>query len=490
MFTDPQPNTVAEPFISDNFVLENEPARALYFDYVRDLPIVDYHNHLPPNEIAEDKRYASMTEIWLKGDHYKWRAMRANGVSEDLITGDSDDWTKFVAWAKTVPYTMRNPLQHWTQMELKHPFGIDDLLTEQNARSIYDSCNEQLQNTLTARALLNAHNVQVVCTTDDPTDDLRYHRQFAAEGQALKLFPTFRPDSLLPANTDTWRQNVARLTAISGVAVTNLDSLLEALISRIDAFHELGCRASDHGLERLPPVSERTTALEVACKQLLDGQLAPDAQTVALLQGYVLLELGRQYAKRGWVQQFHLGALRNVNTRLLNRLGVNVGGDSMGDWSQTERLGRFLDALDRDGQLAKTVLYNLNPADNESFATMIGNFQSGDTSGVSTPGKIQWGSGWWFLDQKDGMEKQLNTLSNMGLLSRFIGMVTDSRSFLSFSRHDYFRRILCNLIGQDIQRGLLPNDLPWLGQLAANISYHNTVDYFGWDVSATKSNRY
>ncbi|HEX9956428.1 MAG TPA: glucuronate isomerase, partial [Fibrella sp.] len=254
---------------------------------------------------------------------------------------------------------------------------------------------------------------------------------------------------------------------------------------------ELGCRASDHGMERMPPISERTTALESTCKQLLEGQTSPDSQTVDLLQGYVLLELCRQYAKRGWAQQFHLGALRNVNTRLLDRLGVNVGGDSIGDWSQTQLLGRFLDALDRDGQLAKTVLYNLNPADNETFATMIGNFQSGDSqSGSTTPGKIQWGSGWWFLDQKDGMEKQLNTLSNMGLLSRFIGMVTDSRSFLSFSRHDYFRRILCNLIGQDIQRGLLPNDLPWLGQLAANISYHNTVDYFGWDVSATKPNRY
>lgn len=481
MLTDPLLNTATEPFISDNFVLENEPARALYFDYVRDLPIVDYHNHLPPDEIAGDKRYANMTEIWLKGDHYKWRAMRANGVPESLITGDSNDWDKFMAWSKTVPYTMRNPLQHWTQMELKNPFGIDELLTGDNARYVYDACNEQLQSHLTARTLLNGYNVQVVCTTDDPTDDLRYHSQYAAEGQALKMFPTFRPDTLLPANTDAWRQQVAKLTALSGIAVTDLDSLLEALISRIDAFHELGCRASDHGLERLPPVSERTTALETACKQLLAGQ-APDVQTVDLLQGYVLVELSRQYAKRGWIQQFHLGALRNVNSRLRNRLGVNVGVDSMGDWSQTERLGTFLDTLDRDEQLAKTVVYNLNPADNESFATMIGNFQSGYAQSGSIPGKIQWGSGWWFLDQKDGMEKQLNTLSNMGLMSRFIGMVTDSRSFLSFSRHDYFRRILCNLIGQDIQRGLLPNDISWLGQMAANISYHNTVDYFGWTI--------
>ncbi|NID13239.1 glucuronate isomerase [Fibrivirga algicola] len=469
--------TTIDPFISDNFVLESEPARALYFDYVRDLPIVDYHNHLPPNEIADNKRYANLTEIWLKGDHYKWRAMRANGVPEELITGNRDDWDKFLAWAKTVPYTMRNPLQHWTQMELKHPFGIDDLLTGQNARYVYDACNEQLHTRLTARTLMDVHNVQVVCTTDDPTDDLRYHSQYAAEGQALKMFPTFRPDTLLPANTEAWRQQVARLTDVSGIAVTDLDSLLAALTSRIDAFHALGCLASDHGLERMPLVSERTSALETACKQLLTGQTAPDSDTIDLLQGYVLLELCREYAKRGWVQQFHLGALRNVSTRLFNSLGVNVGGDSMGDWSQTQRLAQFLNMLDRDGQLTKTVLYNLNPADNETFATMIGNFQDG-----TTPGKIQWGSGWWFLDQKDGMEKQLNTLSNMGLISRFIGMVTDSRSFLSFSRHDYFRRILCNLIGQDIQRGLLPNDLPWLGQMAANISYHNTVDYFGWTI--------
>jgi len=469
--------TTIDPFISDNFVLESEPARALYFDYVRDLPIVDYHNHLPPNEIADDKRYANLTEIWLKGDHYKWRAMRANGVPEELITGNRDDWDKFLAWAKTVPYTMRNPLQHWTQMELKHPFGIDDLLTGQNARYVYDACNEQLHTQLTARALMNVHNVQVVCTTDDPTDDLRYHSQYAAEGQALKMFPTFRPDTLLPANTEAWRQQVAKLTDVSGIAVTDLDSLLAALTSRINAFHALGCLASDHGLERMPLVSERSSALETACKQLLAGQTSPDSDTIDLLQGYVLLELCREYAKRGWVQQFHLGALRNVSTRLFNSLGVNVGGDSMGDWSQTQRLAQFLNTLDRDGQLTKTVLYNLNPADNETFATMIGNFQDG-----TTPGKIQLGSGWWFLDQKDGMEKQLNTLSNMGLISRFIGMVTDSRSFLSFSRHDYFRRILCNLIGQDIQRGLLPNDLPWLGQMAANISYHNTVDYFGWTI--------
>lgn len=480
-------NTVTDPFISETFVLESEAARELYFDYVRDLPIVDYHNHLPPDEIAGDKRYANLTEIWLKGDHYKWRAMRANGVPEELITGDRDDYDKFLAWAKTVPYTMRNPLQHWTQMELKHPFGVLDLLNEQTARPIYDTCTEQLQNRLTARTILDLHKVQVVCTTDDPTDDLRYHQQFAGEGHALQMFPTFRPDALLPVNTDAWRQNVARLSERAGMAITDLDSLLEALVSRIDAFHALGCRASDHGLEKMPPVSDRLPEFDATVKQMLAGKTSgsafrPDARTIELLQGFVLLELCREYAKRGWVQQFHLGALRNVNTRLFRRMGPNVGGDSIGGWEQAIPLARFMDALDQDGQLAKTVLYNLNPADNEIFATMIGDFQIENSMSEGTPGKIQWGSGWWFLDQKDGMEKQMNTLSNMGLLSRFVGMVTDSRSFLSFSRHDYFRRILCNLIGQDIERGLLPNDRALLGQMAANISYQNTVDYFGWTI--------
>ena len=470
-------NEANKPFISENFVLESVPARALYFDYVRDLPIVDYHNHLPPDEIAGDKRYENLTEIWLKGDHYKWRAMRANGVPERLITGDADDYEKFLSWARTVPYTMRNPLQHWTQMELKHPFGIDDLLTGDNARYVYDACTEQLQSHLTARTILNASQVRVVCTTDDPTEDLRFHRQYAAEGKPMQLFPTFRPDTLLPDNTNLWRQNVAKLAAVANVPITDLDSLLEALVSRIDAFHKLGCRASDHGLEHMPPVSLRTSALERTCAQLLTGTGSPEAQTIALLQGYVLLELCREYAKRGWVQQFHLGALRNTNTRLMRRSGPNTGGDCIGDWAQAIPLARFLDALDQHDELAKTVLYNLNPADNETFSAMIGNFQ-----GDGIPGKIQWGSGWWFLDQKDGIEKQLNTLSSMGLLSRFVGMVTDSRSFLSFSRHDYFRRILCNLIGQDIQRGLLPNDVSGLGQMAANISYYNTVNYFGWTI--------
>lgn len=471
-----------DAFISEDFVLGNDPARVLYFDYVQTLPIVDYHNHLPPDELAADKRYDTLTRIWLNGDHYKWRAMRANGVPEDLITGDADDWTKFRAWAATVPYTMRNPLYHWTHMELCKPFGISELLNEASARRIYDACNEQLQTRWSARSLLGAYDVQVVCTTDDPTDDLRFHEQMRREGGPLTMLPTFRPDALLPSmGNGQWRANVDRLGSMANVAITDLDSFLSALASRVDAFHALGCRASDHGLLQMPPAAERTGAIDQAFRQLLAGG-SPDTSVVAQLQGYVLLQLCRLYHQRGWVQQFHLGALRNASTRLMRRLGPNVGGDSISDVPQAHRLADFLDALDRDDQLAKTILYNLNPADNEVFATIIGNFQAGDSQSGTVPGKLQWGSGWWFLDQKDGMETQLNALSNMGLLSRFVGMVTDSRSFLSFSRHDYFRRILCNLIGQDIQQGLLPNDVPWLGQMAANISYHNAVNYFGWTI--------
>lgn len=467
--------TLTQPFITDDFILDNDYARSLYFDYVQALPIVDYHNHLPPDEVANDKRYATLTEIWLKGDHYKWRAMRANGVPESLITGsESSDYAKFKAWAQTVPYTMRNPLYHWTQMELKKPFGIDDLLNETSARHIYDDCTAQLQNRWSARALLAEYDVRVICTTDEPTDDLRHHKGYAAEGHALKMFPTFRPDTLLPAASTAWRERIDTLATIAETPIYDLDSFLEAMTRRIEAFHALGCRASDHGLEQMPPVATRTVAMDGVFRQLLDGQ-SVDADLIASLQGIVLLELCKQYHQHGWVQQFHLGALRNVNSQLYTRLGVNVGGDSISDLPQIHRLARFMDALDQTDALAKTVLYNLNPADNEAFAAMIGNFQAG-----GIPGKIQWGSGWWFLDQKDGMEAQMNTLSNLGLLSRFIGMVTDSRSFLSFSRHDYFRRILCNLIGRDVQNGLVPNDLPWLGQMAANISYYNTVNYFGW----------
>ena len=481
-------NQLTTGFLDENFILETETARRLYGEFVRDLPIVDYHNHLPPDAIALDHRYADMSELWLQGDHYKWRAMRANGVPEELITGSGSPRQKFMAWAQTVPYTMRNPLYHWTHLELQKPFGITELLNENSAGSIYGQCNEQLQTRWTARTLLDYHNVRVVCTTDEPTDDLRYHRQFAAEDSSLKMRPTFRPDGLFPANGQAWRERVGQLATVSGTAITDLDSFMEALRQRVRFFHDTGCRASDHGLSRMPPVTTRSIALETSFRQLLAGQTINDPDQIEQLTGCILLDLCRCYHERGWVQQFHLGALRQVNTRLTRQIGINVGVDSIGDWPQAARLAGFLDALDQTDQLTKTVLYNLNPADNELFATMIGNFQvgalqvgasqAGGIPGQSTPGKIQWGSGWWFLDQKDGMEKQMNVLSNMGLLSRFVGMVTDSRSFLSFSRHEYFRRILCNLIGTDVEKGLLPNDLNWLGQMAANIAYHNATRYF------------
>ncbi|RIV25146.1 glucuronate isomerase [Fibrisoma montanum] len=468
-------------FLDENFVLDSETARYLYFEFVQNLPIVDYHNHLPPDEVATDKRYADMTDLWLKGDHYKWRAMRANGIPERLITGDAGNAEKFQAWAQTVPYTMRNPLYHWTHMELKRPFGISQLLNETSSRAIYEQCNEQLRHQWSARSLLQYHNVKVVCTTDEPTDDLRYHQQFAAERAAngeegLTMLPTFRPDALFPVAGTAWRERIEQLSISSGLAITDLDSFVQALARRVQFFHETGCRAADHGLAQMPPVVDRTTELDKAFNRLLTGQMEADPIQLEQLTGYVLLELCRMYHQRGWVQQFHLGALRQVNTRITRQLGINVGVDSMGDLPQANRLASFLDALDKTDKLARTVLYNLNPADNDVFATMVGNFQDG-----SVAGKMQWGSAWWFLDQKDGMENQLNILSNMGLLSRFIGMVTDSRSFLSFSRHEYFRRILCRLIGRDVENGLLPKDLNWLGQLAANIAYHNVTKYFDWE---------
>ncbi|RYC68654.1 glucuronate isomerase [Spirosoma sordidisoli] len=486
----PPSHPATRDFLDENFILETETARYLYTEFVRDLPIIDYHNHLSPAEVALDKRYDNMTEIWLQGDHYKWRAMRANGVPEALITGSTDPWRSFNAWAHTVPYTMRNPLYHWTHMELKKPFGIGDLLNEASARSIYDQCNEQLQSRWTARALLTEHKVQVICTTDEPADDLRYHQQLADEGTDLTMLPTFRPDALFPASGQAWRDRVAELASVSGLAITSLDTFLEAMQRRIDFFHETGCRAADHGLAQMPLAAARSSQLDTAFRQLLAGQTTVTPDQIDQLTGCILLELGRMYHQRGWVQQFHLGALRQVNTRLTKQIGINIGVDSINDLPQTARLARFLDTLDQSGQLTKTVLYNLNPADNETFATMIGNFQGESTPVVSTPvvsttgasttGRMQWGSAWWFLDQKDGMETQLNVLSNMGLLSRFIGMVTDSRSLLSFSRHDYFRRILCNIIGTDVEKGLLPRDLTWLGQMTANIAYHNVSTFFDW----------
>jgi glucuronate isomerase len=464
-------------FIHDHFLLETEVARDLYHRCVAGLPIIDYHCHLPVQQIASDHVFRSITEIWLNGDHYKWRAMRANGVDERLITGDASDWEKFEAWARTVPATLRNPLYHWTHLELKNPFGITKLLDASTAREIYDACNEQLR-TLSTQELLRRFNVAVVCTTDDPADPLDHHHALAQRADPdTRVVPTWRPDAALAIeDMDALNSWVDRLEAASGVSIANFNQLIDALDRRHAEFHDAGCRASDHGLEQI--YAEPSSDAEVAqtfgklrARKPVHGEEARGYKST-LLHLFALMDHGR-----GWVQQYHLGALRNTNSRMRRRLGADSGLDSVGDFEQARPLARFLDRLDSTNHLAKTILYNLNPRDNELFATMIGNFQDG-----SVAGKMQYGSAWWFLDQKEGMEAQIRALSNMGLFSRFVGMVTDSRSFLSYSRHEYFRRVVCNLLGNDVRDGLLPDDRELLGRLAQDVSFFNAREYLGLEL--------
>jgi glucuronate isomerase len=462
-------------FLGEDFLLQSKTAARLYHAYARDLPIIDYHCHLPPQDIARDRRFANLTQIWLEGDHYKWRAMRANGIPERYCTGAAPDWEKFEKWAQTVPYTMRNPLYHWTHLELKNPFGIHSLLKPETAREIYDACTDLLQQeAYSVRNILLRMKVETICTTDDPTESLEHHQKIAADGFAIKVLPTFRADKVLAIEQpEPFMAYLQQLEAASGLSIGSFQQLLEALKQRHDFFHAQGCRLSDHGLETL--YAEDYTAAEI--RQIFEKALRRSTlsrEEVLKYKSAMLLELALLDHSRGWTQQFHLGALRNTNPRRLRELGADTGFDSIGDFEVARPLSRFLARLEESDQLAKTILYNLNPSQNEVFATMIGNYQDG-----SMPGKIQWGSAWWFLDQKEGMEKQLNTLSNMGLLSRFVGMLTDSRSFLSYPRHEYFRRILCNLIGEDVEKGLLPaSEEAWLGQLVENICYYNAKNYF------------
>ncbi len=467
--------TKASPFPGDDFLLENDFAAGLYHQFAAGLPIIDYHNHLPPEEIAVDKQFGNITQVWLQGDHYKWRAMRANGVEEYYITGAASDWEKFEKWAETVPYTLRNPLFHWTQMELRRYFGVNALLKKENATAIYEQCNEMLQSPeFSVRNLLRKMKVEVVCTTDSPADDLRWHRQLAEEGFEIKMLPAFRPDKAIYIEKEGFPAYMDELGAAAGIRITNFQSLLGALQKRIDFFHENGCRLSDHGLEQACAEDFTEREVDNILQKRLSGRQLEQEQALRYMSA-LMFHLGKMYHARGWVQQFHLGALRNVNTRMLKRLGPDAGFDSIGDFTHAGALGRMLDRLDRENSLAKTILYNLNPRDNEVFATMAGNFNDG-----SIPGKMQYGSAWWFLDQLDGMEKQINVLSNMGLLSRFVGMLTDSRSFLSFPRHEYFRRLLCNILGRDVQRGYLPADMPWLGKVVQDICYYNARQYFNF----------
>jgi glucuronate isomerase len=466
-------------FIHENFLLESDVAADLYVRFARDLPVIDYHSHLSPEKMAADHRFRSITEIWLEGDHYKWRAMRANGVPERLCSGDGSDWEKFEAWARTVPETWRNPLFHWTQMELKRPFGIDTLLGPETARAVFDRCNERLkEDDFTAMGLLRTFRAAVVCTTDDPVDTLEAHAQLARrKDPATRVYPTWRPDRALTfEDPRAWNEWVGRLEAVSGLSVTGLGPFLEALDRRHAAFHAAGCRASDHGLETVPAEPFADAEVGASFEALRAGrELAADA--ALRLKSALLHRLALMDHERGWVQQFHLGALRNTNTRMRAAVGADCGCDSIGDFEMARPLARFLDGLDRTGQLAKTILYNLNPRDNELFATVLGSFNDGQT-----PGKMQYGAAWWFLDQKDGNEAQLRALSNLGLLSRFVGMITDSRSFLSYSRHDYFRRILCNLLGDDVRRGLVPDDRERLGRLVTSVCFANARAYFGFEL--------
>ncbi len=464
-------------FLTDDFLLETDTARELYHSFAKDLPIIDYHCHLSPELMAADHRFRSITEIWLEGDHYKWRAMRACGVSERLITGNASDFEKFEAWARTVPATLANPLYHWTAMELKRPFGISEALSPATARDIFDRCNEQLTGgDLTTMGILRSFRVAVVCTTDDPADSLEAHRQLALRPDPVtRVYPTWRPDKALGVdNVVAWNDWVDRLAAVANNAVDSWDALLSVLDQRHAEFHRLGCRASDHGLNRMHSAPFTDAEASTIFSRLRAGK-AVSAVEAEVFRSALLHRMAILDHARGWAQQFHLGALRNTNTRMRGLLGPDTGYDAIGDFDQAEPLVRFLDNLDATDQLAKTILYNLNPAWNPVFATIAGCFNDGVTAG-----KMQFGAAWWFLDQLDGMEAQMRTLASVGLLSQFVGMVTDSRSFLSFPRHEYFRRLLCQMLGEEVRRGRLPQDVESLGALVTDICCRNALNYFGF----------
>ncbi|WP_018479470.1 glucuronate isomerase [Pontibacter roseus] len=467
-------------FLDEDFLLQTETARELYHTYAKGLPIIDYHCHLSPEQIARNDNFQNMTQIWLAGDHYKWRALRTLGIDERCITGNASDKEKFMKWAEAMPYTMRNPLYHWAHMELKNPFGVTELLSGANAQQVYTHCNDLLQQLeFTPQGLLRHFKVEMVGTTDDPVDNLEFHQHLAAAQTKTQVLPSFRPDKVLQlSGGEGFRNYIQQLAEASQVNITSIDTLLEALQQRVDYFHANGCRLSDHGLSQLPSKRRLSGKLEQAFAAVLAGDDETAADHQEEFSRYILLELCKMYSEKGWVQQFHVGALRNTNSRMLQVNGPDTGYDSIGDFSQAAPMAAFFDDLEREGQLAKTIIYNLNPADNAAFATLIGNFQQ---SGIK--GKMQFGSGWWFLDQLDGMKAQMDALSNMGLISCFIGMLTDSRSFLSYSRHEYFRRLLCNIFGNDVEQGLLPADLPWIGKLVQDICYYNARNYFPFQQS-------
>ncbi len=462
------------PFISDNFLLQGATAERLFQNYAEGEPILDYHCHLPVRDIAENRQFRDLTEIWLEGDHYKWRAMRANGVPERFCTGDANSREKFLAWARTVPDTLRNPLYHWTHLELQRYFGISELLNETTAQRIWDEANRQLAAAeLSAQGILKRFAVTAVCTTDDPADTLQYHEQLRESGFPVSVLPAFRPDRVLRTeNPVAWNEWLLRFAERTNLTIDTLAELRDALRKRHHDFHQLGCRLSDHGLDSCPPESCSDSEADAIFKKVRSGD-RPSPLESSQFAGYLLLFFGCLDAEKGWTKQLHLGAYRNANTRMLRSLGRDNGYDSIADWPQVQSLIRYLDRLDEQSGLPKIIVYNVNPSDNYAFATAIGNFQDG-----SVAGKIQLGSGWWFLDQKEGIEWQLNALSNCGLLSRFVGMTTDSRSFMSFPRHEYFRRVLCDLLGNEMDVGILPDSEELVGGMVRNICFKNAERYF------------
>lgn len=463
-------------FMDENFLLETKVAQDLYHNYAAKMPIFDYHCHINPQEIAEDKQFENITQIWLYGDHYKWRGMRTNGIDEKFCTGDASDWEKFEKWAETVPYTLRNPLFHWTHLELKKFFGIDKVLSPSTAKEIWDECNAKLQTPeYSVKNIIRMANVHTICTTDDPIDSLEYHKQIVDDGFEVAVLPAWRPDKAMAVeNTSDYNEYLDKLANAAGVEIGTFEDLIKALDNRHQFFHENGCRLSDHGLETAIAEDYTETAIAEIFSQIRSGADLTQEE-ILMFKSAMLYEFGIMDHSRAWTQQFHMGAIRNNSTRLFNKLGADVGLDSIGDFEVAKPLSKLLDRLDMEDKLCKTVLYNLNPRDNELIGTMIGNFQDG-----SVPGKMQFGSGWWFLDQKDGMIKQINALSNLGLLSRFVGMLTDSRSFLSYTRHEYFRRTLCNLLGNDVENGEIPMDIELLGKMVEDISFNNAKEYFNF----------
>lgn len=466
-----------KPFIHEDFLLQSETAKHLYHNFAKSLPIIDYHCHLDPKMIANDHQFSSITELWLGGDHYKWRALRANGVPEKYITGDASDWEKFEKWAETIPYAMRNPLYHWTHLELKTCFGIDKVLNPDTAKEIFDECNAKLQlPEYSAKNLMLKYNVEAVCTTDDPIDSLEYHKQIRESGFKVKVLPTWRPDRAMAVESAAaFKTYIDTLSSVSGIQINSFKEIIEALLIRHKYFEEQGCRLSDHGMEEFYAEDYTEAEIEAIFSKVYGGTELCECE-IKKFKSAMLVEFGKMDADTGWAQQFHYGVIRNNNTKMFKAIGPDTGFDSITQVITAKNMAKYFDTLNSMDKLTKTIIYNLNPSDNEMVATMIGNFQDG-----SVPGKIQFGAGWWFIDQKDGMEKQMNALSLQGLLSRFVGMLTDSRSFVSYARHEYFRRIMCNLIATDVEKGEIPvSEMPRIEQMVADISYYNAKNYFNF----------